>query len=271
VELQFYPNAIVDKCTSGGGFQLAFAPNLYSVCSPVWQVNPHGFAETAAFNAMLTTGTPGRPLVMHAGDELTIHWFTTPARDGFHVTVRDLTRGGTGTIVLDSKVHGPLMPAFSAQKIGNALGWGVVDDTPNSFVWEIGHTSDFSHPSGEFCLPGETECDSYNAASWAGTLPIRILSVTFAGGQKAREWAVVSDFGGKAEVLQDCGHYGGPFCIYPWFTLGRSGTSFSGFHYGVDFASTALAFGKANQFQRTTRCGGPFGPDTTYCDTVIVR
>jgi len=33
------------------------------------------------------------------------------------------------------------MPAFDAQELGNALGWGLVFDTPNSFVWEIGHTS----------------------------------------------------------------------------------------------------------------------------------
>jgi hypothetical protein len=274
VELQFYPDAIVTACTPDGGFQLEYAPGDYSVCSPVWKVIPAGTSEQAAFNAMLTNSqNPGAPLVMHASDEITIHWFTTPAADGWHVTVHDLTTGGSGTIVLNSKTDGPLMPAFNEQKIGNALGWGVVNDTPNSFVWEIGHTSDFSTPSGEFCLPGETECDSYDAAHWAGTSPVRILSVTFAGGSKASEWAVVSDFGGKAEVNQYCGaaNYGKPFCIYPWYTLGKSGTADSGFHYGVDFPNTALDFGKANQFRKQPLCGGPFGPDSTYCDTVIVR
>lgn len=265
VELQFYPDAIVTKCTPSGGFQLRLSPDTYSVCSPVWMVTPAGTSEQAAFNAMLTDGTPGEPLLMHAGNKLTIHWYTTPAADGFHVTVHDLITGGSGTIVLDSPQDGPLMPAFDTQTIGNALAWGVVNDTPNSFVWEIGHTSDFSSPAGEFCLPGETECASYNAASWAGTLPIHILSVTFGDGSKAKQWAVVSDFGGKAEVNQNCASYGGPDCIYPWFTLGTSG-----FHYGVDFAGTLHDFGRADQFQQQALCGGPFGADTTYCDTVIV-
>ncbi len=101
VELQFYPDATVTKCTPDGGFQLLNTPNVYTVCSPVWKVTPQGTAEQAAFNAMLTDGTPGQPLLMHASDQLTIHWFTTPAKDGFHVTVHDLTTGGSGTIVLN--------------------------------------------------------------------------------------------------------------------------------------------------------------------------
>jgi hypothetical protein len=266
VELQFYPDATVTKCTPDGGFQLLHTPGVYSVCSPVWKVTPTGTSEQAAFNAMLTNGIAGHPLLMHAGDKLTIHWFTTAAADGFHVKVHDITTGGSGTIVLNSHRDGPLMPAFDTQTIGNALAWGIVNDTPNSFVWEIGHTSDFSTPGAEFCLPGETECDSYNAASWAGTLPIQILSVTFGDGSKTNEWAVVSDFGGKAEINQYCPSYGGPFCIYPWFTLGTTG-----FHYGVNFPGTLQDFGKANQFQQQALCSGPFGPDTTYCDTVIVQ
>ena len=64
-----------------------------------------------------------------------------------------------------------------------------------------------------------------SAPAWAGTLPIEIKSVTFGDGSTARHWAVVSDYGGKAEVNQYCGaaNYGNPFCIYPWFTLGTSG------------------------------------------------
>jgi hypothetical protein len=214
---------------------------------------------------MLTDSAIGGPLVMHAGDTITVHWFTTAAADGFHVTVTDKTTGHAGTIVLDSVTDGPLMPAFDAQTIGGALAWGIVDDTPNSFVWEIGHTSDFATPPAQFCEPGQTNCDSYNAASWAGQMPIKIVSVTFAGGSSASEWAVVSDFGGKAEVNTFCSAYGGPFCIYPWFTQGSSG-----FHYGVDYPDNVNDFGQANQFAMTALCGGPFGADTTYCDTVIV-
>ncbi len=269
VELQFYPDALVTNCTPQGGFVVKNVPNTYSVCSPVWKLTQTGqpgiFHETAAFNAMLTDGTgPNNPLVMHAGDRVTVHWFTTPASDGFHVTVNDLTTGGQGTIVLNSKSDGPLMPAFDTQTIGNALAWGIVDDTPNSFVWEIGHTSPFTSPADQFCLPGQTNCFSYDAPAWAGTSPIDILSVTFGGGTTAKQFAVVSDFGGKAEVNQYCPVYGTAFCIYPWFTLGSSG-----YHYGVDFPDTMKDFGQADQFAQTPLCGGPFGPDTTYCDTIL--
>src|SRR5574340_283920 len=141
VELQFYPDAIVAGCNPNGGFILKYSPNTYGVCSPVWKLTATGkpgvFHETAAFNAMLTDGTgPNNPLLMYAGDVITVHWFTTPAQDGFHVTVTDLTTGGSGTIVLNSKSDGPLMPAFDTQTIGNALAWGAVYDAPNSFVWE---------------------------------------------------------------------------------------------------------------------------------------
>jgi len=271
VELQFYPNSIVTNCTPNGGFVVKYSPNDYSVCSPVWSLTSTGtkgvFHEPAAFNAMLTDGSgAGSPLVMHGGDTITVHWYTTPAADGFHVTVSDLSTGGQGTIVLNSKQNGALMPAYDTQALGNALGWGIVDDAPNSFVWEIGHTSPFTSPGSAFCLPGQTNCFSYDAPAWAGTLPIQIKSVTFGDGSTARHWAVVSDFGGKAEVDQNCGaaSYGQPFCIYPWYSLGKSG-----FHYGVDFPDTTNDFGQADQFPQTLQCGGPFGANTTYCANQI--
>jgi len=270
VELQFYPDALVTNCTPGGGFVLTYSPNTYTVCSPVWSLTQTGtkgvFHEPAAFNAMLTDdSSPKDPLVMHAGDTITIHWYTTPANDGYHVTVTDKTTGHSGTIVLNSKSDGPLMPAFDTQVIGNSLAWGAVHDAPNSFVWEIGHTSNFTHPAGQFCLPGELGCESYNADSWAGTIPIQIKSVTFGDGSKPQGWYVVSDFGGKAEVDQSCSVYGGPYCIYPWFSVGKNGS----FRYGVDFPGTKDDFGMADQFQQTTQCGGPFGPGSTYCPTQV--
>lgn len=76
-----------------------------------------------------------------------------PNPTGWNVTVTDVTTGHSGTIVLNSK-YGPLLPLFSTQQIGNALSWGLVDDTPNAFVWEIGHTSNFSTPAGKLCDPG---------------------------------------------------------------------------------------------------------------------
>ena len=270
VELQFYPNSIVTNCNPNGSFLPKFSLNAYTVCSPVWSVTttgrPGNFHEPAAFNAMLTTPGSTSAMVMHGGDRVTIHWFTTAARDGYHVTVSDLTTGQAGTIVLNAQKDGPLMPAYDKQQLGNALGWGLVDDAPNSFVWEIGHTSQFTSPASQFCLPGDTICDSYFADAWAGTSPIQIKSVTFGDGSTAKHWAVVSDFGGRAAVDASCGaaSYGTPFCIYPWYTLGTSG-----FHYGVDFPDNVNDFGQVNQFQQTLQCGGPFGTDSTYCATVV--
>jgi len=270
-ELQFYPNSIVSNCGPNGSFSVDFVRDAYSACSPVFKLTSTGqkgvFHETAAFNAMLTDSADpsGKtPLVLHAGDVATIHLFATPAADGFHIAVTDVTTGRHGTIVLNSQQDGPLNPAFDTQDIGNALAWGLVFDTPNSFVWEIGHTSPFTKPGAQFCLPGQTFCDSYDASHWASFTSVTIVDVTFGDGSHPKNWASVSDFGGKAEVLQNCAAYGGPFCIYPWYTKGTNG-----FHYGVDYPDTVKDFRQADQFQQTLQCGGPFGPDSTYCPTIL--
>jgi len=39
---QFYPDAIVNTCSSDGGFNVTYAPNKFSVCSPAWQVTTTG-------------------------------------------------------------------------------------------------------------------------------------------------------------------------------------------------------------------------------------
>jgi hypothetical protein len=266
LEVQFYPDAIVSNCDSAGGFNVTYAPDKFTVCTPVWQVGSKSFAETAAFNAELYDGSSSsRPLVMNAGDTIRIHFFVASATEGWHVQITYLTTGHSGIVVLNSK-YGPLLPAFSQQKIGNALGWGLVDDTPNSFVWEIGHTSPFSTPAAQYCVPGQTFCDSYDAAHWLGFSPLQIKSVTFANGSAASKWAVVSDFGGTAEVNQYCPSYGGPYCIYPWYAF--NGTD-SAFTYGADYPGTLYNYGRASQFATTMKCGGPFGPDSTYCDTVL--
>ena len=77
---------------------------------------------------------------------------------------------------------------------------------------------------------------------------------------------VVNEFGGKAEVNQYCGaaNYGQPNCIYPWFTQGADG-----FRYGVNYPGTINGFGQADRFAQTRQCGGPFGPDITYCSTIL--
>ena len=265
LELQFYPDSIVQTCSTSGGFNVTNAPNEYSVCSPVWEVSTQSGAEHAAFNAELFDGATTSPLVMQAGDTIQIHFFVVSQNQGWNIRVSDLTTGHAGTIVLNSK-YGPMLPAFSRQEIGNALGWGIVDDTPNSFVWEIGHTSPFTTPAARFCLPGQTGCDSYDSSHWAGFSPLQIKSVTFAGGSGPTQWAVVSDFGGAAEVNANCSSYGGPYCIYPWFTFNSSANALT---YGVDYAGTKFDYGQAGQFQTSAQCGGPSGPNTTYCDTVL--
>jgi hypothetical protein len=269
LELQFYPNSITTNCTSGGGYDVTYAADDYTACSPVWEVSPHGSAESAAFNAMLTDSATGGPLVMHAGDTITDHQYVTAARDGMHITVTDLTTGHSGTIVLNSKQDGPLLPAYSVQKLGNALGWGLVNDAPNGLVWEIGHTGDYTTPAGQFCLPGSATkppCYSYDVPSWLQFQPLQIKGVTFGDGSKAQSWSVVSDYGGEAEVDQDCGAYGGPFCTYPWYAWNGADNAFT---YGGDYPGTTNDFGQALQFQQQENCVSPAGPYPQYCSTVL--
>jgi hypothetical protein len=273
LELQFYPNSLVSGCTAGGGFNVSYAPNVYTVCSPVWAVSQHGYSESAAFNAMLTDSASGGPLVMHAGDVITDHQYVTPAADGMHITVTDLTTGHSGTIILNSKTNGPLMPAYDTQQIGNNLKWGLVYDTPNAFVWEIGHTGNFTTPAGQYCTPGSATkppCYSYDVPSWLQFSPLQILSVTFGDGSSPSSWAAVSDFGGKAEVDQYCGaaNYGTPFCWYPWFTLNKTG-NYSFYTYGGNYPGTKNDFGQADQFAQTMQCPSPFGLNTDYCATPL--
>lgn len=269
LELQFYPNSLVTGCSAGGGFNVTYDPGVYTACSPVWEVSQHGYSESAAFNAMLTDTVTGGPLLLHAGDTITDHQYITSAADGMHITVTDLTTGHTGTIVLNSKADGPLMPAYSVQKLGNALNWGLVDDAPNSLVWEIGHTSPYTTPASQFCLPGSATkppCYSYDVPTWDQFNPLQIKGVTFGSDQSAKSWSVVSDYGGEAEVNQYCSTYGSPFCWYPWYAYNGTDKAFT---YGGDYPGTTKDYGQALQFDQTLNCPSPYGPDTTYCSTVL--
>jgi hypothetical protein len=270
LEVQFYPNSMIKTCSLNGGFNVVNVPDTYTVCSPVWKVEPTSNKETSAFNAMLMDGTTHNPLVMHAGDTVSDHQYVTPAADGMHITITDLTTGHSGTIILNSS-DGPLMPAFDTQQVGNALGWGLVNDTPNSLVWEIGHTSPYATKDSQFCLPGSATnppCYSYDVPTWLKFQPLQIKSVTFGDGSAPQSWAAVSDFGGKAEVDQHCGaaNYGQPFCTYPFFALQASTKTYT---YGGDYPGTTNDFNGVLQFAQTLGCPGPFGPNTTYCDTTL--
>jgi hypothetical protein len=272
LELQFYPNSITTGCTAGGGFNVSFSPNTYTVCSPVWEVSKHGNSESAAFNAMLTDSASGGPLTMHAGDTITDHQYVTAAKDGMHITVTDRTNRHSGTIILNSKVDGPLMPAFDTQTLGNALSWGLVNDAPNSLVWEIGHTGNYTTPAGQFCLPGSATkppCFSYDVPTWLKFQPLQIKSVKFGDGSSSQGWASVSDFGGLAEINADCGaaNVGTPFCTYPWYAFNGPDKAFT---YGGNYPGTAKDFGQAQQFQQQKSCTSPMGGFPQYCSTVLV-
>ena len=107
--MQFYPDTLVSKCFQNGNSTFTFARNTYTVCSPVWSVV--GNNEPAAFDAMLRqAGGHGRPLVMHGGDTVTLHYYGTPAHDGAHIDVVDLTTGQHGSIVLRNKRTGKSRP-----------------------------------------------------------------------------------------------------------------------------------------------------------------
>jgi len=85
-------------------------------------------------------------------------------------------------------------------------------------------------------------------------------------GSGPSRWAVVSDLGGIAEVNATCPAYGGPFCTYPWYALNAADQAFT---FGADYPGTKFDYNQAAQFATTPLCGGPFGPDSTFCDTVL--
>jgi hypothetical protein len=276
LELQFYPDSITSKCTAGGGFSVHEQIDTYTACSPVWTLEQQGqnITEPAAFNGMLTNQAGTGPFVMTARDVVDVHIWAPTRGQAYREQVTDLTTGTqSAVLVLNSPTDGPLTPAFDTQDIGNALDWGGVYDTPMSFVYEIGHAAIYGPTPFRFCKPGDTGCDSFNGASWAGMLPLRIMGATFGDGSSPQHWAVVSDTGGRAEVLgrsfvgsTTCNGYGGPYCIYPWFTWDGSA-----FNFGVRYPNTVNNFGAATQFAPRTRCPAVsvFPGFNTYCDTVI--
>jgi hypothetical protein len=276
LELQFYPDSFVKNCFSNGGFSLVHAPDVYTACSPVWTIAKQGqnIAEPAAFNGMLTDATGKAPFVMHARDIVDVHIWAPGSSSAYQEQVTDETSGQTSSVlVLMSPKDGPLSPEFNTNEVGNALDWGGVWDTPMSMVWEIGHSDLYGDHPGQFCVPGQTFCGSFNFDNWAGFTPLRIFDATFGDGSHAQHWAVVSDTGGKAEVLgnsfvgpTDCTAYGGPHCIYPWFSQDAGGA----LNYGVNHSNTVDNFGMADQFAQVAMCpeDGIF-PGPTYCTTQI--
>ena len=277
LEMQFYPDSLTTNCTANGNFIVKHEVGVYTVCSPVWtlaQKNSGKITEPAAFNGMLMNASGTGPFVMHARDIVDIHIWAPSPNAPYNEQVGDETNGETSSVLtLVSPGDGPLTPQFSTQQIGNALDWGGVWDTPMSFVYEIGHSDIYGPQNGALCLPGQIDCGSFNNANWAGQQPIRIFNVTFGDGSHPQHWAVVSDTGGKAEIVgnsfvgpTDCSGYGGPYCIYPWFSWDGQA-----FNYGVNYPNTVNNFGKEGQFAQKQKCPAVsvFPGDPTYCDTII--
>ena len=275
LELQIYPDSRVTACTDGGDFFVNHEVGTYTACSPVWTLTQQGddIEEPAAFNGMLVNASGVGPFVMHARDIVDIHIWAPSIRDAYREQIADETTHQTSApLVLISRQDGPLRPAFDTNQIGNALDWGGVWDTPMSFVYEIGHSDIYGAHPGEFCVPGQDFCGSFNYANWAGIQPLRIFGATFGDGSQPQHWAAGSDTGGKAEVLGQsfvgptlCHGYGGPFCIYPWFSWDGQA-----FNYGVTYPNTVDNFHGAEQFAQVALCpeDGVFaGP--TYCDTIL--
>ena len=131
LELQFYPDSFTTGCTPGGGFQVKHEADVYTACSPVWTIAKRKgqIIEPAAFNGMLRDAAGTGPFVMHALDIVDVHiWAPSPAV-AYREQVMDETSGETSSVlVLNSPGDGSLTPAFSTQRIGNALDWGAVWD-----------------------------------------------------------------------------------------------------------------------------------------------
>src|SRR5438270_762604 len=207
------------------------------------------------------------PLSNHAGSARDLTWkIVLPTDGGVQVDAVGPTFWIGGTVTDPNSRYGEAF--LELQFYPNS----IVNNAPNSLVWEIGHTGNYTQPAGQFCLPGSATkppCYSYDVPTWLRFSPLQVLGVTFGDGSSAKSWSVVSDFGGKAEVNNYCGaaNYGSSFCAYPWYAKQSTGA----FTYGADYPGTTNDFGQADQFQQTRNCTSPLGGFAQYCSTVIQR
>jgi hypothetical protein len=274
LELQIYPDSLVKQCTPAGGVWVKHEVGVYTACLPVWslQEKKGEILEPAAFNGMLVNSAGTGPFIMYGRDIVDVHIWAPNPDAPYQEQITDETTGETSSVlVLIGPKDGEHTPEPSTNEIGNALDWGAVWDAPMAFVYEIGHSDIYGDHPGEFCLPGQDFCGSFNKDNWAGQQPIRIFDVTFGDGSHPQNRAVVSDTGGKAEVLgdswigpTDCSGYGGPYCIYPWYS-----SDAQAINYGVDYPNTADTYGRAGQFKKQPHCpeDGVFS-GATYCDMI---
>ena len=276
LEVQFYPDSTLSGpgCTSGGGFAVTKTPNKYTVCTPVWAVNPSTFTEYAAFNHMLALSTnASAPLVMSAGDTVTVRIYISGAH--YNVFVKDVTTGKqSGVISLVSGSDGALGAAYDKNVRTNNLKWGAVQNTPLSFAWEIGHPDFYAYPRAPACYPGMFNCFSYNVTNgWQKTAaPLQFKSVIYKNStvNKPSAWSTVDGQGGSEEDIAYCGSYNaagsGGSCTFPWYSY--NGTD-AAIVFGGSWPGTTFTENTYHQYKTTQACTGVYGANTLYCATTM--
>ena len=275
-ELQFYPDSTLTSslCGSDGSFTTTATPNKYTVCSPVWAVDPSTLQEYAAFNGMLKRSGTAQPLVMNAGDTVTVHYSKgTQTGTPFNIVVSDITTGQhSTTLILSGGIDGPLAPLTGANTTSNYMRWGAIQQAPLSLAWEIGHPNQYEYPLAPACFPGMFNCYSYNVTrGWQHTTPLRVKGVKFTDGTLIpSSWTVVDGQGGSQQDIAFCGTYNAVgsngSCTFPWYSYRASAAALE---FGGAYPNVTNSYNTYNQFRRTPTCSGPFGPNTIFCPTTL--
>ena len=55
----------------------------------------------------------------------------------------------------------------------------------------------------------------------------------------------------------------------PGFPGQTAASAYSAITFGADYPGTKFNYKQGSQFPATMQCGGPYGPDSTHCDTVL--
>lgn len=68
----------------------------------------------------------------------------------------------------------------------------------------------------------------------------------------------------QAQIVKNC------LAHHPLYIPGQFEVSHTqGLHYSVDYPDTLKDFGQSGQFMQSLQCGGAFGPNTTFCSTIL--
>ncbi len=208
--------------------------------------------EPAAFNGMLGER---RPAPARSSCTAATSWTSTSGRrrcsDAYREQVADETTGRRRRARPRQPDRRSADAAVRHQRDRQRARLGHVWDTPMAFVYEIGHADELRRASRRVLHPRPGVLRVVQprrtgpASSRCGS-----STSTFGDGSHPQHWAAVSDTGGKAEVLgksfvgpTTCAGYGGPNCIYPWFSWDGQA-----FNYGVDYPNTVDNLGGAAQF-----------------------